>query len=464
MRTVSEIQELPNPALQVRRPEAVWYQPLPSQRKFHSAMGTSFKGFSGPIGSGKSQAMAYETVISAVLNPGCIGLVGAPTFPMLRDATQRALFDTLERQRIDYAFNQSRNILTFPENSVFEGAQILFRSMDHFERIRGTNLAWFGVDELTYCKEEAWLRLVGRLRDPAAKHRIGFACWTPKGFDWVYERFIKEDREDPENYSAVLASPGENIHLPAAFYSTLGKSYDRKFFAQEVLGQYLSVFSGQVYHAYDPKENVRPVDWDPAMPLLWALDFNVDPMSSVICQRHERPGELDVVNVLNELVIANSDTHAACEAFRERTEKWADVLRRRLPVIVYGDANGDSRKTSGETDYRIIKQFFARHSDTYDAQFKFGRSNPRVRDRVNAVNGMLCNADGVRRLLHHPRCKELAKDFQQVVYQVDSHGSTIPALDKSDPKRSHVSDALSYLIWAEFPIRSKCGFGTGPIF
>jgi hypothetical protein len=51
------------------------------------------------------------------------------------------------------------------------------------------------------------------------------------------------------------ASPGENVHLPVNFYSTLGKSYDRKFFAQEVLGQYLSVFCGQVYHAYDPKED-----------------------------------------------------------------------------------------------------------------------------------------------------------------------------------------------------------------
>jgi hypothetical protein len=46
-----------------------------------------------------------------------------------------------------------------------------------------------------------------------------------------------------------------------------------------------------------------------------------------------------------------------------------------------------------------------------------------------------------------------------VVYQVDSHGATIPAIDKSDPKRSHSSDAISYLIWAEFPIRSKVGFG-----
>ena len=99
MKNISEIRELSDPAVHVRRPETIGYHPLPSQRKFHSAMGTSFKGFSGPIGSGKSQSMAYETVACAVLNPGCIGLVGAPTYPMLRDATQRALFDVLENRR-----------------------------------------------------------------------------------------------------------------------------------------------------------------------------------------------------------------------------------------------------------------------------------------------------------------------------------------------------------------------------
>src|SRR4051794_21349310 len=120
MKNISKIRELSDPTSQVRRPEMVGYQPLPSQRRFHSAIRTSFKGFSGPIGSGKSQSMAYETVACAVLNPGCIGLVGAPTYPMLRDATQRALFDVLETQRIDYAFNQSRNMLTFADNSIFE--------------------------------------------------------------------------------------------------------------------------------------------------------------------------------------------------------------------------------------------------------------------------------------------------------------------------------------------------------
>ncbi len=30
------------------------------------------------------------------------------------------------------------------------GSRIYFRAVDDFERLRGTNLAWFGLDELTY--------------------------------------------------------------------------------------------------------------------------------------------------------------------------------------------------------------------------------------------------------------------------------------------------------------------------
>ncbi len=46
------------------------------------------------------------------------------------------------------------------------GSRILLRAVDEFERLRGTNLAWFGLDELTYTMEGARLRLEGRLRDP----------------------------------------------------------------------------------------------------------------------------------------------------------------------------------------------------------------------------------------------------------------------------------------------------------
>ena len=44
--------------------------------------------------------------------------------------------------------------------------------MEEFDRLRGTNLAWFGLDELTYTHEGAWLRLEGRLRDPEAAQAL----------------------------------------------------------------------------------------------------------------------------------------------------------------------------------------------------------------------------------------------------------------------------------------------------
>ena len=42
-------------------------------------------------------------------------------------------------------------------------------SANEFERLRGTNIAWFAFDELTYCDQEAWLRTArGCLRHPLA--------------------------------------------------------------------------------------------------------------------------------------------------------------------------------------------------------------------------------------------------------------------------------------------------------
>src|SRR5664280_1743121 len=164
-------------------------------------------------------------------------------------------------------------------------SRILFRPVDEFERLRGTNLAWFGLDELTYTQEESWQRLEGRLRDPKAARLCGFGVWTPKGYDWVYRKFIS----DPvKGYAAVQAEPFENRHLLEKigdFYQRLKDSYDEKFYQQEVLGAYLSMDGGRVYSAFDRNTHVGESRVNPREPLWWALDFNVDPMSSLILQR-----------------------------------------------------------------------------------------------------------------------------------------------------------------------------------
>src|SRR3954447_24564528 len=107
------------------------YDPLPSQQKFH-ALENRFKGFSGPIGSGKSQALCQEAIRMSYLNPGRMGLLGAPTFPMLRDATQTALFEALETANIAFDFNKGENCAVIHDSR----SRVLFRSLDDYERLR----------------------------------------------------------------------------------------------------------------------------------------------------------------------------------------------------------------------------------------------------------------------------------------------------------------------------------------
>src|SRR5438128_11606380 len=96
------------------RERTIKYQPLPSQKRFHQAK-ASFKGFSGPIGSGKSAALCHEAIRMSYKNPGRTGLIGAPTYPMLRDATLTALTELLNENEIPYEVNKSDYVLTMKD-------------------------------------------------------------------------------------------------------------------------------------------------------------------------------------------------------------------------------------------------------------------------------------------------------------------------------------------------------------
>ena len=419
------------------------YEPLPTQRLFHLSE-ARFKGFSGPVGSGKSQALCQEAIRMSYLNPGRTGLIGAPTFPMLRDSTQAGLLAVLDENKIPFELNKAENCLTLRDT----GSKILFRSLDESERLRGTNLAWFCVDELTYVPEESWLRLEARLRDPKATRLAGFAVWTPRGFDWVYRRFMTGEYK---GYETFAARAFENKHLLEQvpdYYERLKASYDSRFYAQEVLGEYLNVQAGRVYGAFERGRNVVPGRVDYLAPLFWALDFNVDPMSSVVVQQVG-----DRLQVLDEIVLRRATTEQACEEFVARYPDHAGGL------VIYGDASGQRMQTTGLSDFQMVREYL--RSVRYgNVRLDLAKANPNVKDRVALTNGMLANADGVARLVVDPRCKELIQDFEQVCFKPDS-----AVIDKeADLKRTHLSDALGYLVWQRCRSQSPFGFQSRRIF
>jgi hypothetical protein len=413
------------------------FRPLPSQRSFIECP-ARFKGFSGPVGSGKSMALCFTAFRLATENPGCQGLLGAPTYRMMRDVTQVAFLRMLDENNIPHEFAKSDNIIRLGKVD----SEILLRSLDEPERLRGTNLAWFGVDELTFTSEEGWTRLEARLRDPRAKRLCGFGVWTPNGQDWVYRRFIQNP---VPGYECVRARPLENKHVLAAnpdFYKRLEVSYDERFYRQEVLGEYLNITQGRVYESFERDRNVRSGNFDPRKALYWSLDFNVSPLCSVVAQ--ESDGS---ISVIDEICLENATVSDAVEALHSR------FARAPAGLIVTGDASGRQRSVTALGDaYGELRKHLIVSGFT-NSTFRVPASNPAVLKRVKLVNALLLNASGDVRLWVDPKCKELTKDFEEVVFKPNEG-----VIDKAkDARRTHISDALGYLLWELYGDRTTVG-------
>jgi phage terminase large subunit len=419
------------------------YSPLPSQQRFHD-IHAKFKGFSGPVGSGKSAALCHEAVLQTYRNPGCTGLVAAPTYSMLRDTTQVMLISLLEALKLDYEQKRSEGKIFLPRS----GSTILLRSLDKPERLRGTNLAWFGLDELSYTKEESWLRMIARLRDPVGRHPCAFGVWTPKGNDWVYRRFIQDVKGD---YVCIQARPFENRYVlenAPDYYESLKASYDPKFYRQEVLGEYLSVFADQVYHCFNRAVHLAPQRYEPGETLMWSLDFNVTPMSSLLIQQTQ-----DRLRVVDEIVMDRASTEIACEEFLNR------YSGHRGRVEIFGDASGNKQQTAGGSDYAILTKRLTQ-AGICNFRKQVPAANPPVLRRVALVNAILTNAEGLVRLEIDPRCRELIKDLEELTFKKDTS-----VIDKErDPKRSHMSDALGYVICQLYGNTLRAGEMTRPLW
>jgi hypothetical protein len=126
-------------------------------------------------------------------------------------------------------------------------------------------------------------------------------------------------------YETVQARPFENKYLLEAvpdYYERLKASYDADFYEQEVMGSYLNPSEGLVYRSFSRERNVEAVQLDERLPLIWALDFNVDPMSSVIAQV-----DGEEVRVLDEIVLRRAGTSEACGEFLRRSGVPGESVR-----------------------------------------------------------------------------------------------------------------------------------------
>ena len=244
-----------------------------------------FAAFIGGIGSGKTFA-GCARALAECSRPG-LGLIVAPTYPMLRDATWRTF------QRVAGAAILGFNKGEF--RAVVGGAEILFRSADDPERLRGPNISWAYVDEAALCHEMTWPIIMGRLREEG---RAGPA-WlttTPKGRNWVWREFVESGRE---GYAVYRARTQDNPFLSPRFIADLEVAYSGNFARQELGGEFVA-FEGLVYEEFDRLVHVAPqaaqfvqavagVDWGYAHPsVILVVGLDSDGRGHVVAEYYER--------------------------------------------------------------------------------------------------------------------------------------------------------------------------------
>jgi len=272
---------------------------------------------------------------------------------------------------------------------------------------------------------------------------------TPKGYNHFYEMY--RAAQDQPGWATFQFTTAEGGNVSLAEIESATRELDARTYRQEFEASFENLTAGLVYHAFDPTRNVEELSYDPRLPLFWSLDFNVNPMCSVIGQR-----DRDSVSVLAELALPDTNTGAACEAFLTRIGRFSRLSPYTTRIDIYGDATGQGRHSSASrTDWEIVREFFRRYP--YKTSFHVPSSNPPLKDRINCVNAMLLNQAGDRRLKIAPGCKQLIVDLERVHWKTDLNGNTFAEIDKSDPLRSHVSDALGYMIAQDFGMYGKFG-------
>jgi phage terminase large subunit-like protein len=293
------------------------------QRRFWRSS-ARFRLFVGGIGSGKTRAGCVEVLRQPA---GSRGMVLAPTYPMLRDATLHTFLELTQRAGILTQWHKAEMTA-----ELSDGKQVMFRSTDNPDRLRGPNIGWFYLDEAAMMPIEAWNIMIGRLRLGPGK---GWATSTPRGMNWLQRTFSMN-----EDYEIIRSSTRDNPYLPAGFIDSLMQTYSTRLIRQEVEGEFIEDVEGALW-TYGTIDSSR-VSVAPAE--LAQVVVAVDPAIS----QHEESDETGIVVVGKDAagegyVLADYSGKYSPDGWA-RKAVWALAEHKANSIVIEKNQGGDMVK------------------------------------------------------------------------------------------------------------------------
>jgi hypothetical protein len=343
----------------------------------------------------------------------------APTYGSAKEIAWNMLIHTIPEEYVSKTNESSLMI------RLINGSVISLKGAEKPNNLRGRALDFVVLDEFADMRPEAWYEVIR----PSLSDRQGSAMFigTPKGRNHFYDLWVK-GMDSAEGWSSFQYTTIEGGNVPESEIEAAKSDLDERTFNQEYQAQFVT-YAGLIYYGFSRESSVLDMKDDNGT-LHIGMDFNLDPMSAVICIRK---GEK--LYAVDEIVMFGSNTD---EMVQEIKSRYAH-----RNIIIYPDPASRQRKTSagGRTDLSILQ----------NAGFsvKAKKSHALVRDRINAVNSRLLSSDGQRHFYVGLKCKQTIKSLERQTYK---EGTSIP---NKDDGFDHMNDALGYLIEYLFPVRTQ---------
>ena len=362
----------------------------------------------------------------------------APTYRMAKQIMWTDLLEAIPPKWIR-KINETTLSITLVNSTRIE-----LKGADKADSLRGVGLNFLVLDEFQDMSQETWTKVLR----PTLADKQGDAIFigTPKAYNYLYEVYkngtrgeIYEDDKGRKRQNHWMSWQFPTItspFIPASELESAKRDMDEKSFKQEFEASF-ETMSGRVYYPFERPEHVsEDVKFNPKLPIWVGMDFNIDPMSTVIFQ----PQPDGTLWAVDEIVLFSSNTEEICEELEKRYWRYQKQM-----TIFPDPAGGQRQHARGETDMDILREKGFK-------KIRYRKKHPAIADRVNAVNRMLRSADGSVKLKVSPKCKSLIASFEQTIYKPGSRD-----VDKATGTE-HSADAAGYCIELEFPMR-KVEFG-----
>ena len=368
---------------------------------------------------GKSYLSCIELLRGAISRPGEVYFYCAPTYRMAKDIAWKEL-----KRLVPKTWIQAKNE-TDLRLDLINGSSIELKGTENAMALRGRSLAGVVLDEAAFMEQDVWAEVIR----PALADKQGWALFisTPDGTaSWFYDMWCFCGEQEWDDWQRWSFTTIEGGNVKKEEVEAAKSQLDPRTFRQEFEASFENL-TGLVAVSFSDENIDKEVADLHMLPLLLGLDFNVDPMAGICAVKHN-----NTLYVFDEIMLTGG---ATTWDFTEEVVRRYGVDRR---IIACPDPTGSARKTSGVgvTDHNILR----RSGFTVMSP----KSPWKIRDKITAVNTALYDANGERRTLIHPRCKELIKALRTLTYAPNT------GLPNKNLGVDHAFDAFGYLCLQQF--------------